>query len=858
MNLFHTNKRDIGLGPLFHIVMRLCAFCLILIATISVVSCTDDKLVDNPSNPEDFGDLMEVDLPGVIGINLTSTGVMKTRDGETPSFSDGDEAEYLLAPTDKNHFILIYKSEANEGSENDTPLVVISMSFNEDDIVKDSDEHDNITITANSALTSKSLTPIFTRIDTFSEDILDGNIAYVLLNFDCSIIDKANTTAYISDKNSNVYNLARLTRKQLLNLPVNDYKINVDGTDYFTMANAVYGGNPANANDVIFDYEIIPNNVFSTETASQNAKTSPAIKAYVERLAVKYSVSINLSSGSGLTGDSGLGEPSTHEGTEEEVILGTQTLSGIYTYNPDLDEKGYDISMDGGYKIKYNENGSATIKVIGYGVSNLEERSYLLKKISNINYFQETDLFDSWNDDGHQRSYWSEDFNYTLAPERNILSNARGYPQQFRLALETDTITSLFNYVNGYEYADPENYFEDVTVRVNGVNRTTRYYKELGKIKVDNLNSDCVLKYRSFNELMADFDSKPFYSLENTYYDPGMKTGYSATAGQWAWEWKRAPYTTSTNFLLLCKIEIDDFKGTDQGTVYRGQNNIFYSHLYDTNGHNGLIDSKLEILNEVMLNGGNAGFQIFDGKWDSHQRGTQETVLDKIAWNENSYVWMSTSTFDAEGKELNRQYKIMEPEDFTLIPAELAGGDGQCLIAPKGKIKTEEGIEEGIMGKKYHYYLAPRNAVTSSESGEEAGAAETLYEIDDKLKVEISFNHLVGLIHKIIGPIDVFTNGYMYYALPISHNEGKFIESWESYEDEGKRKENESWRTLGKVGVVRNNWYQISVNGLNSVGTPIHDLSQPIVPVMDIRRSYMNMGVRLLNWHTISQGNVPM
>lgn len=806
-------------------------------------SCTDDKLVDNPSNPEDFGDLVEVDLPGVIGINLASTGVMKTRDGETPSFSDGDEAEYLLAPTDKNHFILIYKSG---GSENDTPLVVISMSFNEDGEYKIVYEEDktnrdqSITLTASSALTSKSLTPIFTRIETFSKDILKDNIAYVLLNFDCSIIDKANTTAYISDKNSNVYNLARLTRKQLLTLPVNDYKINVNGTDYFTMANAVYQG-ALGVGSV--DYIINAENVFSTTSTNPNDKTPsqkaleyPAIKAYVERLAVKYTVAF--------------GTPSSIE----EVGTADDGAQSLHVF-PNVPVNIYDnfIIDNNGYKINSHES-KAMVHVIGYGVSNLEKNSYLLKNIPSQNYYS------GWNDAVNHRANWSEDFNYNLKVGSYPYTNAQGYPHQFRYALETDTITSLFaDNGTGYTYVDPEHYFDDVTVRVNGQNRTTRYYRELGKINNESLNNACVLKYRSFNELMDNFDSnKPFYSLENTYNEPGMEDE------AWAWKWGRAPYGVATNFLLLCQLEINGVvKGT---TLYRGQNDIFYLYLYDSeNGESskgkGLINSKLDILNQVMLNGGNAGFQIFDGKWDRHERGTKETILDKIAWNENSYVWMSKSEFDAEGKEVSREYKMMEAEDFTLIPAELAGGDGQCLIAPKGRTETEE----GIMGLEYHYYIAPFTE-------------EAEFNDPDKknLAVEISFNHLVGLIHKIIGPVDVFTNGYMYYALPISHNESYFVENNEkktgdstttgqedSTGSEGSdstevQTDPESWKKLGNIGVVRNYWYRITVNGIGSVGTPVHDVEQPIVPVMNVKRSYINMGVQLMKWHNIQQNGVPM
>lgn len=816
-------------------------------------SCIDDIPVDNPSNSADTGDLVEVTLPGYIGIKLNATGLTNTRDGESsdevddnkwaPSFSNGngeeDEEyeEYALAPGDNNHFILIYKSIDKGGSDNDTPLVVISLSFTEKNIKQDGN---SITLTAKSVLTSKSLTPIFTRIESFADQILDGNEAFVVLNFDCSIIDKENTTARISSTNSNVFNLARMTRSQFLSLPVKNYKIHIGEKDYFTMSNSVCLDNNWNVN---YNYYINTENVNSPQE-------EPAIEAYVERLAVKYT--LNFKEG---TFNSGVSQPTQDEldSYDDSHTVSNFNNDGYYGWDNSTNLPYYMVSIKkyvtydfdsskGGYEIK-SENTNATVQVVGYGVSNLEKNSYLLKKIQNQNYFSIPNG-KTWNDPDYRRSYWSEDFNYNLSQSNKPLTNANGYPHQFRYALETDTITSLFvNNGSGYTYTqDP--YFEDVTIKVNGQNRTTRYYREIGEINNQSLNSNCVLGYKSFDDLKDNFQDhicsvnegktgNPFYSLENTYYDAGMSTGYE-TSGIWTWEWKRAPYSAAANLILLCKLTIDG--NNNNMTVYRGQNDIFYFNLWDDKSYQestALLNSKLGILNDVMLNGGNAGFQIFDGKWDSHQRGTKETILDKIAWNENSQLWISKTILDENDKVIKTEYEIpMIPQHLDLIPAELSGGDGQALIAPAEK----------YMGKEFHYYIAPH----APESTKDKPV------MDQNLAVEISFNHLVGLIHKIIGPVDVFTNGYMYYALPISHNEKYFIESNEN--DHGM----ESWRSLGKIGVVRNNWYDLTVESIGSVGTPVHVTAQPIVPVMDVKRSYINMGVKLLNWHNIRQGNVPM
>ena len=856
-----------------------------------LTACKDDILDPNSGSSSGFGAGNTFILPGVIGFRVVSNDPgTRTDDNKTPSenqswvsFNDGLEEEYRLVTKSGYHFAVVYQ----KNDDNEKPLVVMPLTFSVTNL--DPENHDtedetttdpvtgetvtttkttkwnSVTLVSNTVVSSEGITEGTGQFNSVEgmKGILNDNEIYILLNFDKSSVYTADKVISTDKYKDNGEFLADLKRKDFLNnLYLEKYKISVDNKDYFTMSNSIYydevsSGTPVK--NLGYSYNDNSDKVYNDESL---ARANPAATIYIERLATKYTVSFGENVGTQQTqpainpeeipGDFPMFDNIQVKTYKNFSFGGNVSSSGSTIGSNDNDQYNNgaastttdDNTANPGYQINY-ETVSAKTYVLGYGVSNLELKEYLIKNIGSTS----TNYYSNWNDNAsgssNHRSYWTESANYKLLVNDNKdHTNAKGYPHQFRLALETDSVNSLF-YIgnsNGYRYKTSQPF--DI-VESSGV----RYYKEIGTINNNNIDPDCVLKYKSFNDLKTTFQNEitldektntrlPFYSLENTYWDPGMMNPSKTDNVGMVWEWKRAPFATATNLILLCRLEIPDFSGSD-GTLYRDQNDIFYCELYDNNNkaHTGVITSKINILNEVMLNGGNAGFQIFDGQWDAHVRGNQETILDKIAWNENSYVFLGhvTDEIDEDGNKKIETHKML-PGEFSLIPAEISGGDGQCLIAPA----------EEYMGINWRYYIAPK---TKNSSNEEPV-------MDTKQAVEISFNHLVGLIHKIIGPIDVFTNGYMYYSMPISHSERSFIEDYKKAS--GDNKTVESWRTLGKVGVVRNNWYNITINGISGVGTPVQSPRQPIVPVMEVRRSYLNMSVKLMSWHLISQSGVPM
>lgn len=856
----------------------LCA-CFVCVFSLIAFSCSDEIISESApgNNSDSFGNFSVIDLPGVIGVGVIQNDTQTTRADQTSDgrpLADGLSSEYALAEPvggELYHYLLLYDRN-NDGA---TPFI-----FQIDATEKETDQNDkNVTLTV-SKLFSKENTDANNIVKEFNStadfiNFFKDMKPYVLLNF--KLTDEPSNYSLNGNTiagSTTLEKLSGLTRAQLEALQMTDYKVSGRGSrNYFIMSNSVY----SDYSQKIIDGTFNSKNIFPTE---EEAKANPGLTVYVDRLASKVTVSFNTSL---------MGQADFDKFDQKQIItgIGINPSTGL----PELDMKVEKVDMthvggivfnNDGYEIRH-QTVNAKLRIIGYGLSNLEPKTNLFKDINYLLSLQSVGNW-QWTDKDNHRSYWSRDLNYGLVKSTGgKFTKVEGYPHQFRLALDTDSVTAY----HGGGYND-RNDGEEYKI---GENKYISY-SNLGTIDLDSRINGVVLNYKSFNQLKNEFSNyrsenssggtngfsfSPLYSLENTYYDQGQ-----LTTGNWVWPWNRAPYAAATNLVILAEIQFEDGayslgQGSDEGEneenpdkgndsnaasthnvtydnstlrdVYLGQNNIFY--LKKEN----LLKSKLHILNKVMLSGGNAGIQILHGQWDRHSRWDEddenqnlETHLDKVAWNEGSVLWFAETEMeggnpivkesppDKEGKiaykvVLKRTVQLPVTDDIKyyldLIPAEISGGDGQRLIAP----------HEDWMGKQYRYYLAP---VTHDDQGNE--------KMDEDKAVEISFNHLVALIHKIIGPIDVYTEGKMYFSVPIPHR----INSFSSTSNR------EAWRNFGAFSIVRNNWYNVQVTELTRMGTPVDDLDQPIVPVMDIKRSYINMGVQVLDWHEIIEDNIPM
>ncbi|WP_032583057.1 Mfa1 family fimbria major subunit [Bacteroides fragilis] len=159
---------------------------------------------------------------------------------------------------------------------------------------------------------------------------------------------------------------------------------------------------------------------------------------------------------------------------------------------------------------------------------------------------------------------------------------------------------------------------------------------------------------------------------------------------------------------------------------------------------------------------------------------------------------------------------------------------------------TTEGKEEITFGKK--------NTTIGYEDAELQVALKDseikLYTITDDQASEDTFApaKINEAIKKALtdNPPTVYYNGYCYYVVPIRH----FAKSEVADYTGGEYQPNH----LGRYGIVRNNYYQITINDITQPGEPITDPTvDPSIDKDDETNYWINVSIKVLSWKVRTQ-----
>lgn len=127
------------------------------------------------------------------------------------------------------------------------------------------------------------------------------------------------------------------------------------------------------------------------------------------------------------------------------------------------------------------------------------------------------------------------------------------------------------------------------------------------------------------------------------------------------------------------------------------------------------------------------------------------------------------------------------------------------------------------------------------KSGEDDKTANVVNEINEKLGLDMS---------KGIG-IKTYKEGVSYYIARIKHF-GDDLTPWKEG-DATYNEENQKW--LGRYGVLRNNWYDLTIEKISGPGYPDVPEVKPTDPD-DEDTKYINVSVKILDWAKRSQSVV--
>ena len=201
-----------------------------------------------------------------------------------------------------------------------------------------------------------------------------------------------------------------------------------------------------------------------------------------------------------------------------------------------------------------------------------------------------------------------------------------------------------------------------------------------------------------------------------------------------------------------------------------------------------------------------------------------ETVKTFYKIGNNTAVWKGAD-LETQIKTLAiNAMKITDPVEQAMYKVDLAKGSN-------------------ISGKAGQHLIAADNITFDPKTSTKTSqvTADVIKEVNEKLGLSED-----PTTHKVIVGISTYLNGEAYYIARIKHfNE---LTPWIP----GKAYDSNDEKYLGRYGVLRNNWYELSVKSISGLGYPDVPEVKPNVPD-DENDKYINVEVKILDWAKRSQ-----
>lgn len=449
----------------------------------------------------------------------------------------------------------------------------------------------------------------------------------------------------------------------------------------------------------------------------------------------------------------------------------------------------------------FDEDGEASYEaqnwnmtITGWGMNGIETKNYLFKKIQNTSYYGwSAENSNGWNDTYQWRSYWAEDPHY---------KEGEGlYPFQYRRAVEKNHDTE-FKY-----YGDQTNHgvFEN---------------------REENQTYDWALKYYSFNELNnsnrigSESYSEHAYAPENTY-DKALSVSEDLD-----YKNKRNNKIAGTHMLFCSDLSVtvdglNNFQEIGKNNhFYRDRIGICYYNDVDLFwGFTRAVNRKLESQGYMQYTYYTWDERKVPSKPDS--RYFEGSGKMKLYYGDELITYDLVKRLKAEGADLWIPAPILHGDGKVFPWVVPANENGTWLDVNKLNIRDEKGNDKDSDGKPVQktFHRGDYNDATKTYDYTEIG--------------EFTVEDLASLFYEWCGAVDDYFEGKMYYAAPILHS---------------KQEENGSQDIYGNV---RNHWYQLKINTVLNLGTPVNDPEQRIIPDNVYGNNNLKVDVELLPWHIL-------
>ncbi len=481
------------------------------------------------------------------------------------------------------------------------------------------------------------------------------------------------------------------------------------------------------------------------------------------------------------------------------TTLDAQTIDGV-TY--------YDVGGIVGSSLQSDLGGDLYLGVLGWDLNGTARDSYMLKNISDDSAW--SNLTFVWDDARNYRSHWAESPNYGVSLEYPTSSNGI-----------TDTgedDTPLNEYLRYTSLASPLAFDEYGYCAEN-----TNTVDVLGDA-LSNGITNVLVKAQA-----GTITWEAFTPIDLIEYHGG--------------------YYTAEDFLNQCVEDVVDYDFTvlvaEVITALEGQYSGFSSYLEELNDaiiHDAVYVSAAVTGHKVTSSNAPTSVSVFDGSLLSLYN-LNDGKVDIFFKDAEQYYGEEGDGSQVE-PTLCGKY---DPDD--IVYGDKSMGDYEFYFhVDYDKLSTATQLGASlidlIVSIDGEYYLPLDNSfyfTTSSTFDDPNWTGNHTYTLRNfflrAITVEadgIDSEYGFGSYHP-----NFYKDGLMYYAIPVEHLGSSTTDAL----------------VEGQYGIVRNHWYDITINYIASLGYGIADEDEVIVPQPALDYYYLGADVNILSWNMINQSS---
>lgn len=537
---------------------------------------------------------------------------------------------------------------------------------------------------------------------------------------------------------------------------------------------------------------------------SSNDNLAPDGKDNVGKTGEAYaSFTINLPTTSGTRATDG--EPSFAEGTAAEYEVKNGTIL-IFDANTDKFVTSAELGTMNPWTKKTDENGVTTAAIATVKLSNVTVGGNYKALVLLNNYNGDTsnkkvtlpttdDTYASWSKDAKKVIV----ANYEKSTNGIFMANA----PEYKSATEQPTLVDVKNVCASREEAQAKAattvYVERGLAKVTMQNFATSYTVADGTYK------DATVKIENWKLDVTNTKSFPVHQIagiwsEKRFYDTNANSTFKRIYWGEDPNYSNADFQTlancKTEFNMIAKGEVDGLAGADKPQY--------------------CLENTFDLDN---MKQGQTTRVVFKAVFTPKDFTANETFY-KIG--NNTAVWKEA--------DLVQQIKTL-----AINAMKITNSTEQA----KYDVDLTKGSD--ISGKAGQHLIQEANITYSGTTPTDSKVtADVVKEINEKLGLSED-----PTTHKVKVGISTYLNGEAYYIARIKHfNELTPWTAGTAYTDDA--------TFLGRYGVLRNNWYDLSVTSISGLGYPDVPEVKPELPD-DENDQYVNVEVKILKWAKRSQ-----